>query len=568
VTTLREPVLVADDDDRVAGLFALALRRAGYEVLRARDGVEALEMIARQPVGLLVLDNRMPRLAGQGVIDALRADPATQRLPIIMVTAEAEVDARVRSLDAGADDYLAKPVDMQELVARVRTHLRSQAVWSNANRREMEERSRVLGGIADLTPVGRPEEIAAQVATQLLGISGCAFAAVLEFVPNGSIVPLAVASALVAGGRAGTAPVGAPLGEQDEFLRTKAAGGPWIEILDDRPRSGFLGELELDAVVLAPLRHAGSLFGLVILGLDPAGRGDGEAARAGMLSAAIDASRLVGAILAQARLPDDVSRRREELAKILAERAFYPVFQPIVALPGGVVVGHEALTRFRDGTRPDLRFAEAARVGLGLDYELATAQLTIEASRELPEGTWLSVNVSPELVIEGRRLQALLAGAPRVIVLELTEHAAIEDYPTFSRALDRFRPTARVAVDDAGAGFASLRHILELGPNLVKLDVSLTRGIETDPVRQALIAGLVHFAAKAGFDLLGEAIETRAEAGSLASLGVGFGQGYLFGRPAPVDQAESLQAPQPRGIPVLPAPRARGRRPRLPVRVA
>ncbi len=536
MSALREPVLVADDDDRVAGLFTLALRRAGYEVLRARDGVEALEIISRQPIGLLVLDSRMPRMAGPAVIDALRAGAATERLPIIMVTADADVDARVRGLDAGADDYLAKPVDMGELVARVRTHLRSKAVWSDANRRELEERGRVLSGIAEIDPAGRPEEIAAQVATLLLRISGCAFAAVLEFVPNGPIVPLAVASALT-GREAASAgpPTGAALSESDEFLRTKAAGGPWIEILTDRPRSGFLGGFELDAVVIAPLRDAGSLFGLVILGLDPADRRDGEGARAGLLSGAIDAARLVGAALAPAERQLGASPQREHLAGILADRAFAPVFQPIVRLASGDVVGHEALTRYDDGTRPDLRFAEAARVGLGLDYEVAALALSIEASRRLPGGTWLSVNVSPALIVEGQRLAALLEGTSRAIVLELTEHAVIDDYPTVRGALDRLRPLARVAVDDAGAGFASLRHILELRPDLVKLDISLTRGIEADPIRQSLIAGLAHFATTAGFDLLGEAIETKAEADSLKSLGVGLGQGFLFGRPAPVD---------------------------------
>ena len=564
MSALREPVLIADDDDRVAGLFALALRRAGYQVLRARDGVEALEMIARQPVGLLVLDSRMPRLTGPGVIDALRAAPATERLPIIMVTADADVDARVRGLDAGADDYLAKPVDVDELVARVRTHLRSKSVWSDAHRRELDERARVLAGIADIAPGGRREDIAAEVVSHLLGISRCAFAAVLEFVPDGPIIPLAVAMSSPDRAAASTVlPAAAPLPDGDEFLRTKAAGGPWIEILADRPSSGFLGTLELDAVVLAPLRSAGSLFGLVVLGLDPAAHVDGEAARAGLLSGAIDSARLVGAILSPAERSDDASRVRDVLAGVLADRAFAPVFQPIVTLSSGDIVGHEALTRFADGMRPDLRFAEAARVGLGLDFELATIGLALEASRELPEGTWLAVNVSPELVLEGHRLRTLLESASRAVSLELTEHAAIDDYATVRGALDRLRPLARVAVDDAGAGFASLRHILELGPDLVKLDASLVRGLEGDPIRQSLIAGLAHFAATAGFDLLGEAIETMSEARTLASLGVQLGQGYLFGRPVAVDEMtppQVLIAP-----PVRASPQRRARLRRLPL---
>jgi EAL domain-containing protein (putative c-di-GMP-specific phosphodiesterase class I) len=120
------------------------------------------------------------------------------------------------------------------------------------------------------------------------------------------------------------------------------------------------------------------------------------------------------------------------------------------------------------------------------------------------------------------------------MVLELTEHAVIDDYAAARAAIDPIRALADIAIDDAGAGFASLRHILELRPRIVKLDVSLTRGIESDALRQSLVAGLVHFAGTAGFHLLGEAIETEAEAASLETLGVQLGQGFLFGRPSPV----------------------------------
>jgi EAL domain-containing protein (putative c-di-GMP-specific phosphodiesterase class I) len=218
---------------------------------------------------------------------------------------------------------------------------------------------------------------------------------------------------------------------------------------------------------------------------------------------------------------------------VLAERAFAPVFQPIVTMATRKLVGYEALTRFADGTPPDQRFAEAARFGLGLEYEVATIERSLSAARALPPDAWLTINASPDLLVEGRLIAALLAETARRIILEVTEHAPVDDYVQLRAAIDRLRPVAGLAVDDAGAGYASLRHILELGPGLVKLDAALIRGIESDPVRQSLVAGLVHFAATAGFDLLGEAVETEAEAQQLSLLGVGLGQGYLFGRPLP-----------------------------------
>ena len=126
----------------------------------------------------------------------------------------------------------------------------------------------------------------------------------------------------------------------------------------------------------------------------------------------------------------------------------------------------------------------------------------------------------------------VVAGAHRAVVIEITEHARIESYPALREA---FRSTdARVAVDDAGAGFASLRHILELRPDIVKLDIGLVRGIDGDPARQAMAAGLCEFAEQTGTTLIAEGIETEAEAEAVRCLGVRYLQGYLLGRPGPL----------------------------------
>jgi EAL domain-containing protein (putative c-di-GMP-specific phosphodiesterase class I) len=121
------------------------------------------------------------------------------------------------------------------------------------------------------------------------------------------------------------------------------------------------------------------------------------------------------------------------------------------------------------------------------------------------------------------------------VVLEVTEYRPITDYRAFRRALSRLGDVA-LAIDDAGAGYASLRHILELSPTFAKLDRSLIHGIDMDPVRQAVVAGLGHLAGESGVGLIAEGIEGAAEAQVLPSLGVQYGQGYLFGRPEPRDE--------------------------------
>jgi EAL domain-containing protein (putative c-di-GMP-specific phosphodiesterase class I) len=174
-------------------------------------------------------------------------------------------------------------------------------------------------------------------------------------------------------------------------------------------------------------------------------------------------------------------------------------------------------------------------VGLGAELETATLQAALAAAEALPRSAWLNLNASPELILAGEPLRTLLAGSRRRLVLEVTEHAAIADYPAFRAAMAAFGPEVEFAVDDAGTGFASLRHIVELRPAFVKLDRSLMAGIESDEARQAMIVGLCHFAQVTGCRLIVEGIETDRELKVLRGLAIELGQGYLLGRPLPFE---------------------------------
>jgi len=204
-----------------------------------------------------------------------------------------------------------------------------------------------------------------------------------------------------------------------------------------------------------------------------------------------------------------------------------------VRLGDGTTVGFEALTRFADGVPPECRFALAEAVDMGADLEVATARAALLAAADLPARAWVSVNVSPSRLGDQRLVRLASLAKRRPVVLEITERLAIEDYAGARDALDRISGSVDVAVDDAGAGFSSLRHIIELRPRYVKLDLHLVRGVEGDPARQALIAGMVYFARDTGCLLIAEGVEKAAERDTLRRLGVPFGQGFLFGRPAP-----------------------------------
>jgi EAL domain-containing protein (putative c-di-GMP-specific phosphodiesterase class I) len=221
--------------------------------------------------------------------------------------------------------------------------------------------------------------------------------------------------------------------------------------------------------------------------------------------------------------------------QVIQSRAFTPVFQPIVELTTRKFVGYEALTRFDDGTRPDLRFLAADKVGMMVKLEKACLNVQVEQARRLPDGAFVSLNVSPALAITLVPLLDVLATADRTVVLEVTEHAVIEDYSLLMAALDQARPYAMLAVDDAGAGYAGLHHILELRPQYVKLDISLVRNIDSDPARQAMVTGMAHFAESVGCALIAEGIETENELTALKLLHVQYGQGFFLARPAFID---------------------------------
>jgi EAL domain-containing protein (putative c-di-GMP-specific phosphodiesterase class I)/ActR/RegA family two-component response regulator len=211
------------------------------------------------------------------------------------------------------------------------------------------------------------------------------------------------------------------------------------------------------------------------------------------------------------------------------------VFQPIVELHTSRCVGFEALARFATTPYrpPDEWFAEAAAVGRGAELELLAIDRALENLASLPGNCFLSLNVSPA-VAATRVLHTRLAAVPGArIVLELTEHERIVDYEALRPWLDDLRSEGvRIAVDDAGAGYAGLQQIVGLQPDIVKLDLELTRGINDDPVRRALARCLVSFADEIGAVVLAEGVETLPELEVLRGLGVPWGQGYFLGEPA------------------------------------
>jgi diguanylate cyclase (GGDEF)-like protein len=225
--------------------------------------------------------------------------------------------------------------------------------------------------------------------------------------------------------------------------------------------------------------------------------------------------------------------QREEFARLIAGRNLVRlVYQPIVSLASGEPLGYEALARFAEkpGLPPSWWFSQAHRFGLGASLEADTVRLAL-AAPGLPDGSFLSINLSPS-ALGSAELREQLPADLSGIVVEITEEERVLDVDALQRHLDPLRARgARIAVDDAGEGYAGLQQVMRMRADVIKLDRALVADVHSDPAKIALIGSLVHFARSTGASICAEGIETLDELRVLIHLGVATGQGWALARP-------------------------------------
>ncbi|MEV1286094.1 EAL domain-containing protein [Micromonospora sp. NPDC049679] len=240
--------------------------------------------------------------------------------------------------------------------------------------------------------------------------------------------------------------------------------------------------------------------------------------------------------------------RRSEIESrlnlVLANGGPAVVLQPIVDLATGGRIGAEALSRFPSEWRkaPDVCFAEAHSVDVGDRLEILALARAAEHLKRV--SGYVAMNVSSATLLT-RECTELLGRLPlERILLELSEHDPVEDYDALTTVLAPLRAGGmRLAIDDVGAGFSSLRHIVLTSPDVIKLDRSIVDGVSTDPILTTLVRSLVEFGHGCDARVVAEGVETGEDAAALRSLGVDYGQGWHFGRPgAPEELTECVPA--------------------------
>jgi EAL domain-containing protein (putative c-di-GMP-specific phosphodiesterase class I) len=242
-------------------------------------------------------------------------------------------------------------------------------------------------------------------------------------------------------------------------------------------------------------------------------------------------------------LTDKLDEKEARIRRIIEANQPIVFYQPIYSLDDMRITGWESLSRFRcEPVRsPDVWFQEAAEVGLGKVLELCAIRTALKGLTSLPANTYVSFNCSAETMLDGELIHLLDPVPLDRVVLEITEHDVVADYEAIVKALAPLRKRGmRLAIDDAGAGYSSLQHILELDPDLIKLDMSLVREIDKDSRRRALASALIAFARETNTFIVAEGVETPEELAALRALGADKGQGNLLSRAVNLEEACQL----------------------------
>jgi EAL domain-containing protein (putative c-di-GMP-specific phosphodiesterase class I)/CheY-like chemotaxis protein len=519
-------LLIVDDEAPLRAMFATGFRKSGYTVIEAATGSECLDAVSDSDVDLVLLDSGLPDIAGPDVVRTLRAERRYATLPIIMVTGHAEVSERVEGLRGGANDYVVKPVVFAELLARVEAALRDQGSWKARLSERIDVHGRLVADLARAADVTDGDGFS-QLAQSVREALGFRRLVVAEQVGSGPIFVRAHVSANDLD-RSGPDVIDDVHGLGAEVRRVVNTGA---SLLHAEQAAAVFGPVAGPSLLLT-VPSGGDSVTALIGELDPATAADGTSVREAVASLT-DLAPVVESSFTRRR-GSTASVARREISGIIEERAFRPVFQPICRLDDGSVIGYELLTRFDDGVPPNVRFAQAAEVGIGAELELATLQIGLAAAAPLARDAMLSVNLSPSL-IERPELRAYMGACRRPICIELTENEPITDYDRVLAAVAALPDHVSLSIDDAGSGWASLWHVHSLRPAYVKLDRSWVDGIHHDPARQILMRGLQLFVEEVGGRLIAEGIEDPADVDPLRSVGVTLGQGYLFGHPAPAE---------------------------------
>jgi EAL domain-containing protein (putative c-di-GMP-specific phosphodiesterase class I)/DNA-binding NarL/FixJ family response regulator len=527
---MTRTVVLADDDPEFREALSAVVERAGSLELVgvAENALEAVQICRLRQPDVAVVDVRMPDGGGQRVAQELRS--AAPRTRVLALSAYGDEATVMQMLDAGAAGYLLKGISAAELVDAIERTADHQSVISpdvtdgtgpdhggsslsviiaDENKEFLDALASIIDRAPDFALVGKARD--ATTAVRLAALYTPDIALVDASMPGGGG---AIAAAQIRRGSPATRVIALSASPERDVVMQMLRAGASSYLVKSVPGQDLLKSLR--ATTLRPLDE-------LVVQLDP------------------------GA--ARGQPSDDLASR---VRAVIEGEALSMMFQPIVSIQGHGVVGVEALARFDGEPRqsPDVWFMDAVASGLGTEMDLAAARAALAILPQLPEDIDLFVNVVPETLFSSG-FEELIAGVPgKRVVLELTEHAPVHDYGRLAGVVEDLRAEGfRIAVDDVGAGYSSFRHLLTVHPDVLKIDISLCRSIESDRARQVIAASIASLGRELDATVVAEGIETAAELATVRGLGVDSAQGFFLGRPSVPPLDELFAAAAAKGAP-------------------
>jgi EAL domain-containing protein (putative c-di-GMP-specific phosphodiesterase class I)/CheY-like chemotaxis protein len=540
----RPVLLIADDDEDVQRLLTLFVRPLDCEVLTARDGEEALAIAQARLPDLVLLDVMMPKRSGWEVCQALKAVQRTSQIAVVLVTGRGDVKDRLTGLQLGADDYLVKPFNRDEVVKRIgallnRKHREpSAAVAAKTSESMLFDRASglptvpmVLSRLKEMLIEQSEIGIVYVDIEQFEAIEaeyGWAFFDEFLRCAGEAVVTEARArfpKALVAANLVGGSSFYIFFESRGTDLRQEAA----FDTVANDVREKLISAMR-ERFPNMQQGQIGFFVGAARIDYRPQIRLERQVYQ-GMQTAG-DAVR------------DAEQQRKKQLTRelrdIIRRKRVTTLFQPIVWAQQGTVFGYEVLTRgapnssFRNSDML-FGFARDAKLAWALETVALEAALKRLRSFDLTGRKYL-LNLEAEMFEESEfrihEMVSFFSEHRGHFVFELTERAAIEDYAVFRRLLDEFRDKGiEVAIDDAGSGYASLEAIAALSPDYLKITKGLVSTLADEPIKQDLVKMLVDLGGKIGAKTLAEGLETIEEYEWCRDLGVDLLQGYYLAHP-------------------------------------
>ncbi|HTR04177.1 MAG TPA: EAL domain-containing protein [Thermoanaerobaculia bacterium] len=542
-----EKILIVDDDEDVLLIVQTILDNAGYTAILARNGREGVERAIETRPDLILLDVMMPELSGWEVCTTLKSAPETRQIPIAMLTVKSEIRDLITGMQVGADDYITKPFTRKKLLSTVRRLLDekrgSPPSFLSSENEEMRFKNLLFDAVTELPTV---PVIVDALRDRLLDNRdmGVLYIDVEQYSHIEDTYGWEVFDELLRHTARTLRRMFGTIFATEDFVAVNRAGGSdfyvfaTLESGEDAAQRLQRKARQVEETLRGSLDEAfgarihkriGVFVGHALLRPNPQMRTERLVYRA--LRQAIG--------VATTKEEERQTLLRETFKDILRKRRVRSVYQPIFRLDTMELFGHEALTRGPVDSAfesPELLFQFAGEQEA--IWELEQLCLGSSASHYAPAAPGhLFINVEASSVArlpkEGPQAIPPLFALAHPVVLEVTERSAIRDLPVFREALSELRGRGfRVAIDDAGSGYASLQAIAELKPDFIKVANTLITGLRSDTIKRDVVEMLVNLARRIDAVCVAEGIETPEDLDQCRQLGIPYGQGFYLGVPA------------------------------------